>query len=75
MKQLYMLWLNGKPYGKGGWDYMVELMKDYARACDMYGESEVEFKIEKLNYKEGQYGVTGNEVAGDGVRRQGTYCN
>lgn len=46
-KQLYALYLNGRIYGKGDWNYMQELMNDWVNDCDMYGEDNVEFKIVK----------------------------
>lgn len=47
MEQRYNLLLNGKFYGRGPFDYMVELMTDYAKTCDMYGKDSVSYTIEK----------------------------
>ena len=46
-RTLYVLYVNGNVYGKGGFGYMKELITDYVDMCDMYGEDSVEFKIEK----------------------------
>ena len=46
-RELYVLYVNGNVYGKGGFGYMKELITDYVDSCGMYGEDSVEFKIEK----------------------------
>ena len=46
-RTLYILYVNGNVYGKGGFGYMKELIADYVDSCDMYGADSVEFKIVK----------------------------
>lgn len=42
---MYILYLNGSPYGRGDLPYMMELINDYVMTNKLYGHSEVEFQI------------------------------
>ncbi|MBL4952073.1 hypothetical protein JK635_07600 [Neobacillus sp. YIM B02564] len=46
-KDLYKCYLNGKFYGGGNLNYILELFKDYVVTCKMYGKKECDFKIVK----------------------------
>lgn len=50
MEITYNLYLNGRIYGIGNAEYMVELIRDYVVACELYGHSEVKFEIKKVGY-------------------------
>ena len=43
----YILFINGKHYGRGDLPYMTELFKDYVETCKMYGRDEVSFTVKK----------------------------
>lgn len=44
---MYILYLNGNPYGRGHLEYMMELINDYVITNKLYGYDEVEFHIVK----------------------------
>lgn len=46
-REYYECFLNGKRYGVGSLEYMLELFKDYVVTCKMYGKNEADFKIVK----------------------------
>lgn len=48
--RLYTAYLNGRLYGKGNHDYMVELFRDYVSSCDMYGNDEMTFVVKRNDY-------------------------
>lgn len=52
MKGFYNLYFleEGKPrlYGQGGYFYITELLHDYIRIHDIYGEDSIDFRIEKV---------------------------
>lgn len=43
----HQLFINGKVYGMGNSSYMVELIEDYVKHCDMYGNISVTFDIKR----------------------------
>ncbi|QQO41082.1 hypothetical protein 015DV002_128 [Bacillus phage 015DV002] len=47
--KLYICFLNGKPYGKGDLEYMLELFKDYVVTCEMYGKARCDFTVVSLD--------------------------
>ena len=52
MNKIYRLYFleEGKArlYGQGGYEYMMELLYDYIRIHDIYGEDKIDFRIEKV---------------------------
>lgn len=45
----YYCYLNGELYGTGNLKYMTELFTNYVFDREMYGRSEVEFKVVKAH--------------------------
>ncbi|MCA1021481.1 hypothetical protein [Halobacillus litoralis] len=44
-KQIYSMYLNGKPYGSGNGAYMRELFSDRVFTNNLYGREEDTFKV------------------------------
>lgn len=42
---MYILYLNGSPYGRGDLPYIMELIQDYVITNKLYEADEVEFHI------------------------------
>lgn len=51
-EERYYLYLNGKLYGSGPKEYIIELIKDYVVYAELYGRKEVDFKVIK-----GKHGI------------------
>lgn len=47
----YLLYLNGKPYGRGSKAYILELIEDHLVTVDMYGAEEAEFLVKRIKRK------------------------
>jgi hypothetical protein len=52
--QIYEMYIDGSPYGKGNLDYMRELLIDYAITCKRYGKEEVSIQVKKVKQEEAQ---------------------
>lgn len=45
----YLMFLNGKLYGRGDLCYMVELFTNYVHTCKLYGKKEVTFTVREYD--------------------------
>lgn len=48
-EERYKFFLNGKLYGRGDAEYMVELFQDYVQHCDMYGFNHTDVVIKRVH--------------------------
>ena len=52
MSKIYRLYFleegRARFYGQGSYEYMMELLHDYIRIHDIYGEDKIDFRIEKV---------------------------
>lgn len=53
-EELYLLLIDGRPYGKGSLKYINELLTDHLLIHDLYGKKEVSFCIKKLEKEQKQ---------------------